>query len=637
VRNEKENLYLEEIESLLAEGHIQEAIEECVKALEELPDSALLWQLKATLCWDAQDWEKAEEAFRQALSLNPDLPSVYNNLGLLLAQTGKINEAEEEFRKAFSLSPATPDYLVNLATTLARTNKIEEAKQLLLKAVDVEKPLPEAYFNLGLIAEKERKFTQAIDYYHRCVLQKSDFIPAWERLFVVVIEAGDWKKEEEFAEKFLSTHTDFQHWGWYYVSLLKREQKELEKAVEYLEKALNIAKEEKFISALEVLGYNAINQNKLELAEKVYQRLLSLNSNKREYYHSLGIIFKKKGKMEEAESLFKQALAISPSWKEPMHSLGNLYLQMGKEESAFCLFKKIQCLDPEDALAWGKCGLLYQWQGKWKEAIEAFSQAISLDSHLTHSYISMGLCYYYLDDFEKAEEYFYLASDLEPLDLLTHSCWIETLIQKKALFRALERYKEMLTKPNLKGVGYYGLGICSFYRYRLEEAKEYLIEATKLLPSPGDAYSYLAWVCYYLGKKEDAKGYLDLAIKEDPQEVSYHYQMGWLKRKLGENFKADLEKVSLLAPLSPLAKSLKAALLVTEDKLDDAKKLILEGKRVDPKLSDFYWLEGELEERTGNLSAALAAYCKSYQLNPLEFEAKKKEISLRKELESAKK
>ncbi|MFO0841659.1 MAG: tetratricopeptide repeat protein [Gemmataceae bacterium] len=73
-----------------------------------------------------QRWAEAEMNLRQALALRPDHPRARNNLGLLLARTGRDGEALAEFRKA---GCAETDAHANVAFALTLERRWPEARQ----------------------------------------------------------------------------------------------------------------------------------------------------------------------------------------------------------------------------------------------------------------------------------------------------------------------------------------------------------------------------------------------------------------------------------------------------------------------------------------------------------------------------
>ena len=63
----------------------------------------------------------AENSFRLALQLDPHAHRARYNLGLLLAQAGRLTEAAAALRAAEADAPAEADYPYALATVLLRT------------------------------------------------------------------------------------------------------------------------------------------------------------------------------------------------------------------------------------------------------------------------------------------------------------------------------------------------------------------------------------------------------------------------------------------------------------------------------------------------------------------------------------
>jgi tetratricopeptide (TPR) repeat protein len=74
--------------------------------------------------YQAQDYQKAELAFRKALAYAPDDALGYNNLGSALSGQGKWDEAILVLEKAVSLDPA-----LNIAKNNLDYAKAEKAKQ----------------------------------------------------------------------------------------------------------------------------------------------------------------------------------------------------------------------------------------------------------------------------------------------------------------------------------------------------------------------------------------------------------------------------------------------------------------------------------------------------------------------------
>jgi tetratricopeptide (TPR) repeat protein len=79
--------------------------------------------------------EKAEEAYRAALTHWPDHVGLINELFLTLIDLKKYDEALETIEKSLRVGGETPDVLQNMATTLVHLNRIPEAKTVLFNCI----------------------------------------------------------------------------------------------------------------------------------------------------------------------------------------------------------------------------------------------------------------------------------------------------------------------------------------------------------------------------------------------------------------------------------------------------------------------------------------------------------------------
>ena len=134
--------------------------------------------------WD-QDWGKAAEFYRQALSYRPDDPKAVNSLALALFEMQEYGEALKTYMQAAKLAPDDPVPLgkISMLYELAGKNDLAadasvRAAELYLKRKDVEKAIeswtqavilvPEhlrAHTRLALVYEKMGRKPQAVREY----------------------------------------------------------------------------------------------------------------------------------------------------------------------------------------------------------------------------------------------------------------------------------------------------------------------------------------------------------------------------------------------------------------------------------------------------------------------------------------
>ena len=65
--------------------------------------------------------------YQQALRLEPDSPEAQNNLGIVLAKQGRLDEAAACYQQALHLKAEYPDAHNNLGNVLEKQDKLDEA------------------------------------------------------------------------------------------------------------------------------------------------------------------------------------------------------------------------------------------------------------------------------------------------------------------------------------------------------------------------------------------------------------------------------------------------------------------------------------------------------------------------------
>ena len=149
--------------------------------------------------------------YEQALRIKPDYAEAHNNLGIALAQTGKIEEAIAHYEQALRIKPDYAEAHNNLGIALAQTGKSRSHRTLRAGATDqarfrrgarqpgdrlgaggqdteaigqyeqalrIKPDYVEAHYNLALALEKMGRTPEAIEHYQQALKLRPDDIPA---------------------------------------------------------------------------------------------------------------------------------------------------------------------------------------------------------------------------------------------------------------------------------------------------------------------------------------------------------------------------------------------------------------------------------------------------------------------------
>jgi tetratricopeptide (TPR) repeat protein len=151
-----------------------------------------LWRdtlAKNPRCWMAHDnlglalaqvgrVPEAVAHWEQALRINPHDAEAHNNLGRALAGTGKIEEAIAHFEQALRINPDLADAHNNLGITSAQTGKIEEAIAHFEQALRINPDYAKAHYNLGLVLGQTGRILEAIEHLQQALRINPDYAEA---------------------------------------------------------------------------------------------------------------------------------------------------------------------------------------------------------------------------------------------------------------------------------------------------------------------------------------------------------------------------------------------------------------------------------------------------------------------------
>ena len=124
-----------------------------VEDAEPAADSADEWFDRGVEL-EVDDPAAAEDAYRQALEIDPTMVDARLNLGRLLHEAGRTVEAEGHYRSALETRPDDPTALFNLGVALQDLGRPAEAAEVYEKALEIDPALADAHYNLAVVYEE---------------------------------------------------------------------------------------------------------------------------------------------------------------------------------------------------------------------------------------------------------------------------------------------------------------------------------------------------------------------------------------------------------------------------------------------------------------------------------------------------
>jgi tetratricopeptide (TPR) repeat protein len=135
--------------------------DEEAEEIEDDFDSAEAWFERGAEL-EPDDPAGAEEAYRQALEIDPAMADARLNLGRLLHEAGRTVEAEGHYRRALESRPDDTTALFNLGVALQDLGRPAEAAEVYEKALENDPALADAHYNLAFVYEELGRKRSAI-------------------------------------------------------------------------------------------------------------------------------------------------------------------------------------------------------------------------------------------------------------------------------------------------------------------------------------------------------------------------------------------------------------------------------------------------------------------------------------------
>jgi len=335
-------------------------------------------------------------------------------------------------------------------------------------------------------------------------------------------------------------------------------------------------------------GLRLHRAGRLAEARASYEEALTSNCRDVNALSLLGALAFEERRLEEALELFGRAVSERPELGKCHFHLGEVHRLSGNHEQAIEEYKKAAELDPNSAASFDGVGIGLAALGRFEEATGYFRQAISADWSYCEGYENLGVCLARQGFLHEALKVCKKATHINPERAETHahlagvfavlSCYSEAaaayarastiradwaaprvgfaqmmirLDQFKeaaaCTYQALKRWPEISELHHIWGV------TCNARGAPVEAANAFL-EAIRLNPSHGEAYTNLGDVLLQQFRHADAHAAHEKAIELCPDAPGFCSNL-----LLGINYRSDIDEVEVFnAHTSTVASHIKS-------------------------------------------------------------------------------
>lgn len=147
-------------------------------AIDVTEDNYFAYNNLACIFIEKRDYRQAYQYASIAIQINPHLPAIQCNMGIILARFGNTEKAIYHFQEALKLQPDFLDAMKKLGDVYVQQGSIEAAISQYSKVLNITPDDQEMHNNLGVALEIRGRDDDALVHFRRALDLKPDYIDA---------------------------------------------------------------------------------------------------------------------------------------------------------------------------------------------------------------------------------------------------------------------------------------------------------------------------------------------------------------------------------------------------------------------------------------------------------------------------
>ena len=373
---------IDSVIALYSSGKFNEAIESIQILNVKYPNVPLLFNILG-VCYKAKgELEISIDMFNRAISIKPDYAEVHNNMGLTFLALKKLEDASNSFKTATKYLPNFYAAYYNHAIVQKKMGNLKDAVSNYEKVIEIKPDYAEAHNNLGTLLMDLDKLDSSRKRYEKAIEIKPDFAEAYNNLGNLFKNLGKLEEAVTNFQKARNLNPNFAEAHFNHGTALI-ELGEITLAIKSLSEALSFRPD--YAEAHNNLG-NAYKQSgQLSAAIKCYQKAVSNKDNYAEAHNNLGLAFMNLGILDSAAVHLKTALKIKPDYIFANNNYGSLLSQLGKFTESIKYYQNALFVDPNFFEAYSNLGNSFKYLKRHDESLASYEKSYEINPEAKYS------------------------------------------------------------------------------------------------------------------------------------------------------------------------------------------------------------------------------------------------------------
>ncbi len=517
--------------------------------------------------------EKAEAAFRRALTLSRTNAVAHAALARLYAGQGRKDEACLCYEKSVSLAGPASAEAMTFARFLLRSGDNKRAKALLDKALQAAPEILLIHTLLAQAAFQLRDFDTCLDYVEKVLARKPDHVGAatlkadanavlgkpdqavatYEKLLVrfpnntklrrglarALLARGDARRAVSELQAALAAEP-----GNMACALMLADARlaagDVAGATGLLEKLVQQAPEQHIVLVRLASAYQAAQRHADSV--RILRKLRELKPDAPEALYALGLAQHAAGDDRAAAGAFEKAVGMNPDFLPALTQLAMLDVAGDRQADAVARLEAQIARRPDDARLRYLLGRIHAMGKNWDAAEAALLKAIDLKPQSPEAYVLLSRVYRATGNVRKTLAKLEAALSVSRNDpsALILAAGVHAASGNET--KAIELYERLRKKQPAFVPALNNLAVLySRHPEGLDKAYELAQKAHELAPRDASVQDTLGWIFHLRGDDGRARGLLKQSAEKHPWHAEIQYHLGVTQYALGD------EKAALAA------------------------------------------------------------------------------------------
>ena len=335
-------------------------------------DPSALASFRAGLAAQQQgNAQRAADAYRRAIEIDPDYAEAHANLGVVLARMGKYEEAVASYERALRINPRLNAARLNLGLAQYRAGLLPRAVQTIQAAYAADPSLLQARQLLGLLLVEAGKEAEAIPHLEASLQAQPDEAAVLFALGRAYTRLGD-KRADGIADRLARTRDGLPLWHQLRGLVLQREDRHDEALVEFeAAAALNDALPRLLVN----MGVSRLALGDRRAARQAFETALARSERDAAAHVYLAWLDDQDDRLVDARSHAERAVLLEEDVAESRGLLGRILLKEGNAAAAAVHLERAVQLEPQNSSWRFLLAQAYQRAGNAAAAAREFAEA----------------------------------------------------------------------------------------------------------------------------------------------------------------------------------------------------------------------------------------------------------------------